>query len=298
MQMHRDSSFSHCFHSTAVDTSHTSLVCVDTAVCRTACSSTPVQCQMELISYLLIGTVNLHCVLKPLQFYSWLVCCSTMLFMSVGTQSHVHYFKNALNDLKVLVISSFSFQDDQEFNPTASQLCKISFRHHSSKFYLAELMAHCCKSGQKWLVLADSHNSLHDLTNSWSMVLSHCRVLKEVKTLAYVALLQDTVSYPHRHFTMTLPKFGCYLPSKFCLPWHLYFPHGYILSFQLINLTDLTESTSHCWIHSHHCGSTPVKSCYFIILLKNSNLHASCLNSRQTPVTPKECHTLWLWKYH
>ena len=38
------------------------------------------------------------------------------------------------------------------------------------------------------------------------MVLSPCRVLKEVKMLAYVALLQDTVSYPHGTFTMTLPK--------------------------------------------------------------------------------------------
>ena len=125
-------SFSHCFHSTTVDASHMSLVCVDTAVCRTACSSTPVQSQMGLISYLLIGTINCHCVPKPLQFYSSLVCCSTMLFMSVGTQSHAHSFKNALNDLKILVISSCSFQDNQEFSPTASQLCKISSITHQN----------------------------------------------------------------------------------------------------------------------------------------------------------------------
>ena len=79
------------------------LVCVDTAVCRTACPSTPVWTQRELISYLLISTINPHRVPEPLQSYSWLVCCSTMLFMSVGTQSHAHYFKNALNDLKFLL---------------------------------------------------------------------------------------------------------------------------------------------------------------------------------------------------
>ena len=90
-----------------------------------------------------------------------------MLLMSVSTQSHMHYFKNALNDLKILVISSCSFQDDQEFSPTASQLCKISFRKCSSKFYLAELMAHCCKVWTEvtWH-LQMTTTSLHDLTNS------------------------------------------------------------------------------------------------------------------------------------
>ena len=46
-----------------------SMVCVDTAVCRTTCSSTPVQSQMELILYLLVSTTNPHCVSEPLQFY-------------------------------------------------------------------------------------------------------------------------------------------------------------------------------------------------------------------------------------
>ena len=131
--------------------------------------------------------------------------------------------------------------------------------------------------------------SLHDLTDRWSMVLSPCRVLKEVKMLAYVTLLQDTVSYPHRHFLLWLYlNFGHYLPSKFCLPWHLYFPHGYILSLQLINLTDLTELTSNCQIHSPCCGSTPVKSRDYYFAQKNLFLHASCLNSRQHQWHPRD----------
>ena len=89
-------SFSHCFHSTQVNASSLSLVCVDTAVCRTVCSSTPVQIQMGIILCYLVSTANPHCVWGPLQFYSRLVCCSTMLLMSVSTQSHLQCFVIAL----------------------------------------------------------------------------------------------------------------------------------------------------------------------------------------------------------
>ena len=73
-------SFSHFFHITWVDMSHPSLVCVDTAVCRTACSSTPVWIQMGIILYYLVSTTNPHCVWGPLQFTEdWHAvppCCS------------------------------------------------------------------------------------------------------------------------------------------------------------------------------------------------------------------------------
>ena len=55
-------SFLHCFHSTQVNVSHLLLVCVDTAVCRTVCLSTPVQIQMGIIFYYLVSTANPHCV--------------------------------------------------------------------------------------------------------------------------------------------------------------------------------------------------------------------------------------------
>ena len=58
-QMHRDSKLLTLFPHTHVDASCTSLVHVDTAVCRTACSSTPVQIQMGSNLYLLVGTATL-----------------------------------------------------------------------------------------------------------------------------------------------------------------------------------------------------------------------------------------------
>ena len=91
-------SFLHCFHSTWVDASCPSLVCVDTAVCRTVCSSTPVCIQMGIILCYLVGTANLHCVWGSLQFYSRLVCCSTMLLINVSTQSHLQCFVIVLID--------------------------------------------------------------------------------------------------------------------------------------------------------------------------------------------------------
>ena len=102
-------SFSHYFHSTQVNTSCPSLVCVDTAVCRTVCSSTPVQIQIGIILYYLISTANPHCVQGPLQFYSRLVCYSTMLSVSVCTQSHLQCFVNALIDLISFAICSCLF---------------------------------------------------------------------------------------------------------------------------------------------------------------------------------------------
>ena len=84
---------------------HTLPVCVDTAVCRTVFQSTPVQIQIGIIVYQLVSTANPHCVWEPLQFYSWLVCHSTMLFMSVGTQSHAQSFLYALDNLKFLLFS-------------------------------------------------------------------------------------------------------------------------------------------------------------------------------------------------
>ena len=156
---------------------------------------------MGIILYPLVSTANPHCVQEPLQFYSWLVCCSTMLFMSVSTQSHVHCFVNALNDLKILVICSCSFQDNQEFSPTATQLCKFISGTAHQNFILrthGTLLQGLHRSN---LVLADDHN-----LSSWS----HQQLIygsfllagswKKWKTLAYVTLLQDTVSYPYGHF--------------------------------------------------------------------------------------------------
>ena len=113
-----------------------------------------------------------HCVHKPLQFYSWLVCWSTMLHMSVSTQSHLQCFVIALIDLKIHVISVVHFQDNQEFNPTASFLWKsISGTFHLN-FILQNSWHHCCKVLERSdLALVMTTTSLHNPTNSWSMIL-------------------------------------------------------------------------------------------------------------------------------
>ena len=194
-------SFSHCFHSTWVNASHPSLVCVDTAVCRTVCSSTPVQIQMGIILCYLVGTANPHCVWGPLQFYSRLVCCSTMLLMSVGTQSHLQCFVIALIDLIFLLFVVVHFQDDQEFSPTASLLCKFISGTAHLNFILQNSWHTVARSGKKWLGISTWPQPLFMIPPTADLwFFSPCRVLKEVKTLAHVALLQDTVSYPYGHF--------------------------------------------------------------------------------------------------
>ena len=128
-----------------------SLVCVNTAVCRTSCSSTPVQSKMELILYLLIGTINPHCVPKPLQFYGWLVCCSTMLLMSVGTQSHVHYFKNALNDLKFLLFLVVHSRTTRSSVLQPHNCVKFLSGSTHQNFILQNSWPTVVRSAQKWL---------------------------------------------------------------------------------------------------------------------------------------------------
>ena len=105
-----------------------------------------------------------HCVHKHLQFYSWLVCWLTMLHMSVGTPSHLQYFIIALIDLKIHVISVVCFQDDQEFNPTASFLWKST----SGTFHLKILSCRIhgttvVRSGKEQLGISNDHNF-----SSWS----------------------------------------------------------------------------------------------------------------------------------
>ena len=143
-------------------------------------------------------------------------------------------------------------------------------------------MAHCCKVWTEvtwhWQMTT---TSLHDLTDSWSVILS-LQGPERSENISICSTLTRYCFLPTWALLLWLYlHFGHYLPSKFCLPWHLYFPHGYILSFQLINSTDLTELTSHCQIHSPCCGSTPVKSCYYFAQKKKLFLHTSCLNSRK-----------------
>ena len=128
-----------------------SLVSVDTVVCRTACSSTPVQSQVKLILYLQIGTVNPHCVPKPLQFYSWLVCCSTMLFMCVSTQSHVHYFKIAINDLKFLLFLVVHSRMTSSSVLQPHNYVKFLSGITHQNFILQNSWPTVVRSGQKWL---------------------------------------------------------------------------------------------------------------------------------------------------
>ena len=219
-------SFLHFFHSTTVDASHMSPVSVDTAVCRTACSSTPVQIQMGILSYLLVGTTNPHCVQEPLQFYSWLVYCSSMLFMSVSTQSHAHCFVNALNDLKILVICSCSFQDNQEFSPIAPQLCKFISGTTHPNFILQNSWHTVARSGQKWLGISRWPQPLFMISSTADLwFFSPCRVLKEVENISICYTLTRYCFLPIWTLLLWLYlNFGCYLLSKFCLPWHLYFP--------------------------------------------------------------------------
>ena len=125
------------------------LVCVDTAVHRTTCSSTPVWSQMELILYLLISTINPHCVPKPLQFYSGLVCCSTMLFMCVNTQSHTHYFKNALNDLKFLLFLVVHSRTTRSSVLQPHNYVKSLSGHAHQNFILQNSWPTVVRSGQK-----------------------------------------------------------------------------------------------------------------------------------------------------
>ena len=128
-----------------------SLVCVDTAVCRTACSSTPVWSQMELIFYLLISTINPHCVPEPLQFYGWLVCCSTMLLMSVSTKSHAHYFKNALNDLKFLLFLVVHSRMTRSSVLQLNNYVKFLSGSAHQNFILQNSWHTVVRPGQKWL---------------------------------------------------------------------------------------------------------------------------------------------------
>ena len=79
----------------------------------------------------------------------------------------MHVSQFALIDLKIHVICVVHFQDDQEFNPTASCLCKSISGTFSSKFYLAEFMAPLLQGLERSnLALVMTTTSLHDPTNS------------------------------------------------------------------------------------------------------------------------------------
>ena len=142
-------SFLHCFHSTQVNASCPLLICLDIAVCRTVCSSTQVQIQMGILLCYLVSTANPHCVQGPLQFYSTLVCCSTMLLMSVSTQSHLQCFVLHSLTIFLLLLVVVHFQDDQQFSPTTSLLCKFISGTTHLNFILQNSWHTVARSGKK-----------------------------------------------------------------------------------------------------------------------------------------------------
>ena len=189
---------------------------------------------MGIISYLLVGTANPHCVQEPFQFYSQLVCCSTMLFMSVSTQSHAHCFGNALNDLKILVICSCSFQDDQEFSPTATQLCKFISGTAHQNFILQNSWHTVARSGQKWLGISRWPQPLFMISSTADLwFFSPCRVLKEVENASICYTLTRYCFLPIQAVLlyMTLLKFWTLPTIKILPPLAPLLPIWLILSF-------------------------------------------------------------------
>ena len=135
----------HCFHSTLVDASHMLLVCVDTAVGRTACSSTSVQIQIGNISHLLVSTTTLT-VYTNLSSFTVDWYADPPCYTWVSTPCHTCMFHNLHPlTLKIHVICVVHFQDDQEFNPTASCLCQFISGTFHLNFILQNSWHHCCK---------------------------------------------------------------------------------------------------------------------------------------------------------
>ena len=136
-----------------------------------------------------------------------------------------------------LLLVVVHFQDDQEFSPTASLLCRFISGTTHLNFILQNSWHTVPRSGRKWLGISIWPQPLFMIpTNSWSMILFSLQDPgRSEKTLAHVALLQDTVSYPYGPlFTMTLLKIlDITYHQNFALPWHLCLLIWQILSFLL-----------------------------------------------------------------
>ena len=149
-----------------------SLVCVDTIVCRTACSSTSVWIQMGNILHLLVSTTTLTVYTNLSSFtVDWYV--DLPCYTWVLAPHHTCMFCN-LHSLtfKIHVICVVHFQDNQEFNPTASCLCEFISGTFHLNFILQNSWHHCCKVWKEvtWHLVMTT-TSFHDPTNSWPMIL-------------------------------------------------------------------------------------------------------------------------------
>ena len=138
------------------------------------------------------------------------------------------------------------------------------------KFKLVDLWHHCCEGLERSnLALVDVHRFSTGSTDTWIMIIFSLQGPERSEVmLANVIILQKTVSYHTGTVTMTFQNFGTtHSQNSASLGTSVSSMVNSILS-----LADLTESPCQpCHTFPHHCGSTPAKSCHFIIKALNKS---------------------------
>ena len=176
-----------------------------------------------------------------------------------------------------MLLSVACIQDDQEFNPTASFLCKSTSGTFHLNFIFAEIMAPLLQ-GLERSDLALVH--VHHISSQSNQQLIHDSFLlsgywKKWSTLAHVTLWQETVSYPYGHFHY-------YFNLILDVTYHQNFAslgtstsHMANITFPFVNLTESTHQPCHTLLYL--LWICPCKILLFITCLKNQNVHTSCL---------------------